>query len=290
MKQSVAILMPGDMGHGVGQALVAEGHDVLSPLANRSEHTKALAKRAGIKDAGDIASAVAAADIILSILPPDQAEPQARSVAQSMQDTGRKPVFVDCNAISPMTTGKVAAVIEQAGARMIDCGIIGLNPIKAPPTRFFVSGPNCDAILDLACQAIRVEQIGDGIGQASALKMVYAALTKGTWTLQTAVLMAAKQLDVLEPLLSEFAYSQSGPLKDMRTRTPFLPADAERWVPEMEEIASTFASAKVTPHFHKGAAEIFRVLAQSAFAGETRETLDKTRSLETALQDYVKRL
>lgn len=287
---TIAILMPGDMGHGVGQALIARGHDVITALEGRSEATRALAASAGLRDAGGIANAVSQASLILSILPPDRAVPQAGAVADAMRQTGARPAYVDCNAISPVTVRKVAAAFDGLEIPVIDCGIIGLNPVKAPPTRFYVSGPDCTAIEAISCDEIKVETIGIEVGQASSLKMVYAALTKGTWTLQTAVLMAARRLGVLDPLLEEFRYSQSATLSGMRGRTPFLPADSERWVPEMQEIAATFASAGVTPDFHNGAASIFEVLAKTPFASETRATLDTSRTLEDALAEFVKHL
>lgn len=289
-KSTIAILMPGDMGHGVGQALNQRGHRVLSALDGRSDHTKALAARAGIEDSSTLENAVANADLILSILPPDRAVAQAQTVATAMQSAGKTPVYVDCNAISPMTMGKVAAALSPTGATVIDCGIIGLNPIKTPPTRFYVSGPDCASIEALNSDAITVEKISDEIGKASAMKMVYAAGTKGVWTLQTALLLTAARQGVLEPLLEELAYSQSGPLQSMRGKIPFLPADSARWVPEMEEIAATFADAGVTSGFHDGASEVFALLAKTPFAAETRETLDTSRTLEQALAEYVKHL
>ncbi|MEM9141229.1 MAG: DUF1932 domain-containing protein, partial [Pseudomonadota bacterium] len=227
---------------------------------------------------------------ILSILPPDRALPLALDVAAALAPTQARPVYVDCNAVSPTTAEKVAAALADTGAPVVDCGIIGLNPIKTPPTRFYVSGPDCAAMLALDCEAMKVQQIGDRIGQASALKMVYAAGTKGVWTLQTALLLAAAKLGVLDSLLGELEYSQSAQLAAMRGRVPFLPADSARWVPEMEEIAATFQEAGVTPKFHQGAAEIFALLAETPFAQETRETLDKSRTLEQALTEYVKTL
>ncbi|MEM9735124.1 MAG: DUF1932 domain-containing protein [Pseudomonadota bacterium] len=284
---TIAILMPGDMGHGVGEALTARGHEVVSVLAGRSAHTLGLAARAGIADAGSLEDMVAVADLILSIVPPDRALPQAEAVAGALKATGRQVPYADCNAISPATAALVAEALAVTGAPVIDCGIIGLNPIKTPPTRFYVSGPDHSAMAMLASDAITVTPVGDEIGQASALKMVYAACTKGTWTLHTAVLMAAARLGVLDPLLEEFDYSQAAVLKDMRGRTPFLPADAARWVPEMEEIAATFAGAGVTDGFHRGAAEVFRTLAATPFAAETRETLDRSRTLEEAIAAYI---
>ncbi|MEM1298701.1 MAG: DUF1932 domain-containing protein, partial [Pseudomonadota bacterium] len=285
---TIGILMPGDMGHGVGQALGACGHEVLSALDGRSAHTRMLAGRAGIRDTGDLDTLVEEAELILSIVPPDRAVGQALDVADSIARTGAKPAYADCNAISPGTMAEVAAQLPNT--TIIDAGIIGLNPIKSPPTRFYVSGPDCGPLEALDCDVMKVVKISDQIGRASTLKMVYAAGTKGVWTLQTALLLTAARQGVLEPLLEELAYSQEPQLNAMRGRIPFLPADSARWVPEMEEIAVTFAEAGVTDSFHKGAASIFALLAQTPFAEETRETLDRSRTLEQALAEYVKHI
>ena len=286
--KTIAILMPGDMGHAVGRVLREHGYDAICALKGRGEATHKLAGQAGLRDVGGIADAVAAADLILSILPPAAALDQATAVAAVMADCGRTPVYVDCNAISPDTVKQVGAVITGAGAPFIDAGIIGMAPGKGSGPRFYVSGPDTAPMLALDGKGFQVLGMGDGIGEASALKMVYAGLTKGTWTLQTAVLLAAQRLGVIDPLLEEFSHSQKGPLDAMRARVPFLPADSARWVGEMEEIAATFASAGVSSGFHDGAAEIFRLLAQTPYAEETRATLDTSRTLEEALATYEK--
>ena len=286
----VAILMPGDMGHGVGQHLIAMGHHVTTALDGRSAHTRMLADKAGLTDAGSIEAAIDGADLVMSILPPDRAVAQAERIAAAMQATGARPAFADCNAISPATMAKVAAAIEPTGATIIDCCIIGWNPIKAPGTRFYLSGPDCSAFMALRSEAMDVRDIGPEIGTASGLKMVFAASTKGVWTLQTALLMAAAKMGLLDTLLTEFEQSQPAQLANMRARIPFLPADAARWVPEMEEIAATLGTAGASPQFHEGAADTFRLLAQTRFAEETRETLDTSRTLEEALAEYVKHL
>ena len=286
--ETIAILMPGDMGHAVGRALREHGHDVICALEGRGAATRKLAGEAGLRDVGGVAEAVAGADMILSILPPAAALTQAEAVAAAMTAGGRRPVYVDCNAISPETAKQVGDVITAAGAPFIDAGIIGLAPGKGGGTRFYVSGPDTAPMLALDGKGFRVIATGNAVGEASSLKMVYAGLTKGTWTLQTAVLLTAARLGVLDALLEEFGISQKAPLEAMRARVPFLPADSARWVGEMEEIAATFASAGVSPGFHDGAAEIFRLLAQTPYAEETRATLDTSRTLEEALATYVK--
>ncbi|NNF79733.1 MAG: NAD(P)-dependent oxidoreductase [Rhizobiales bacterium] len=283
---TIAILMPGDMGHGVGRALREHGKRVITPLDGRSDRTKGLAKAAGLLDVGSTSDAVSEADLILSILPPSSAISQAQQVAEAMASTGAKPCYVDCNAVSPDTAIRIGEIISGAGAPFIDCGIIGLAPGKGGGTRFYVSGTDTAPMLALHGLGFDVSSVGDEPGRASALKMSYAGLTKGTWTLHTAVLLAAQQLGVLPELLEEFRISQAATLRDMETRVSRLPADSGRWIAEMEEIASTFASAGVTPGFHEGAAEMFRLLARTPFASETRETIDPNRTLEQSLAAF----
>ncbi len=287
MTAVIGILMPGDMGHGVGTVLAQAGHRVVTCLAGRSEHSRSLATRAGMEDAGSLAALVGEADLILSILPPTAAISLAKDVAAAMVETGKPVTYADCNAVSPATVRQVGDLIVAAGAPFIDAGIVGAAPNRNSGTRFFVSGPDTSAMEALDSEAIKVVPLGPEIGRASAMKMVYAALTKGTWTLQTAVLMAAERLGLTADLIGEFEFSQKPALAVMRQRVPHMPADAARWIGEMEEIAATFADAGVTPEFHKGAADIFRILAKTPFAQETRETLDPNRTLEEALRVYA---
>ncbi len=286
-ESTIAILMPGDMGHAVGQSLLEHGHQVVTCLTGRSERTRGLAEQAGLQDLSDLDTLVGEADIILSILPPTRAVEQAKDVADAIQRTGSKPHYVDCNAISPETASRVADAIAIAGTPFTDCGIIGLKPGNGPGPRFYVSGADTRPIEALDGKGFSVVAIGSEVGQASGLKMCYAALTKGTWTLHTALLMTAEVLGLSDVLEKEFAFSQETALAAMRRTLPRIPADSERWIGEMEEIAATFEYAGLPPGFHQGAAEIFRILSRTPFAEETRETLDTNRTLETSIRAYV---
>lgn len=288
MTDVVAILAPGDMGHGVGWALGQHGHDVITCLTGRSERTKGLARSANMRDVGSLETLVTEADVFLSILPPSNAVEQATAIADALKATDQSLVYVDCNAISPGTMDKVAAALSGTNAAIVDGGIIGLAPNKTPNMRLYVSGPDTSSVEAFDGKGFAVKALGPEIGRASGLKMVYAALTKGTWTLHTAILMTAARLSLLDDLLAEYNHSQQGALSAMRGRVPFLPADAGRWVGEMEEIADTFKGAGTPDGFHRAAADVFRILDKTPFAAETRETLDQSRTLEDALAEYVK--
>ena len=286
---TIAILSPGDMGHATGQALLRHGHGIVTCLAGRSERTRKLAEKAGFRDLPDLETMLGQVDLVLSILPPAQAIDNATRVAKAMRKAAKTPPYADCNAVAPETALAVGSIVEQAGAPFIDCGIIGLSPAHET-TRFYVSGKDTKPFLALDGAGIRVVDLGPEPGKASALKMCYASLTKGTFTLHTAVLLAAEMTGVAAELRDEFEYSQKDALARMRAMVPRLPADSARWIGEMEEIAKTYAAAGVTPKFHEGAAAVFRLLAETPFASETRETMDRSRTLEDSVRVYAETL
>ena len=279
---TVAILSPGDMGHAVGRALRAHGLTVMTCLEGRSERTRALARQAGIRDVATLEELVSQVDLVLSILVPAEASGVAQQVAEALRAAGADTYFADCNAVSPQTTGTMDALVTGAGGRFIDGSIIGGPPRtdggSAP--RFYVSGPHASIMSDLHGLGIDVRQMGDSIGRASGIKMCYAALSKGTAALEIAVLAAAEAMGLSGELRSELMSSQPQAYRRMERSVPGLPVKAARWIGEMEEIATTFDHAGVTPRLHQGAADMFRLLAETPFADETPETLDASRTLE----------
>jgi 3-hydroxyisobutyrate dehydrogenase-like beta-hydroxyacid dehydrogenase len=284
---TIAVMSPGDMGHAVGRTLREQGFRVITALDGRSDRSRELAGRGGLEDAGTLDRLISQADLVLSIMPPSAAEAFATAAAGAMGATGATPVFADCNAVSPATSQKIGAIVGAAGAAFVDGGIIGAAPGKATPPRLYVSGPDAEALVPLSGPELDVASLGPEIGRASALKMCYAALPKGSMTLDTAVLLAGTQLGVYDELRAELAGSQPAALKRMENRVPWLAADAERWTGEMEEIAATFGAAGLPENFHLAAAEIFRLLAATPLAGETRESADRSRTLEEALRLFA---
>jgi 3-hydroxyisobutyrate dehydrogenase-like beta-hydroxyacid dehydrogenase len=286
----VAILSPGAMGHAVGRVLAEHGVDIMTCLAGRSERTHRLASAAGFTEMPTLEDLVCEADLVLSILVPVDAEAIACQLAGALKATGAQPYIADCNAISPMRSAKIETIIQSAGGKFIDASIIGPPPGQGAPPRFYVSGIHAAAMLPLDGKGIAVKSLGETIGRASGIKMCYAALTKGTSTLQVALLTAAESMGLTEELRQELAYSQAAALQSMESTIPRLPPNAHRWVGEMEEIASTFAKVGVTSHFHLGAAAIYRLLQATSFANESPETIDPDRTLTRTIEAAVAQL
>ena len=291
MQKTIAIVAPGDMGAGVGQALSRGGHDVVTCLAGRSEQTRIRAETSGFTNLTDLDDVVGEAALILSILPPALAIDLSTDVSAAMKRTGSRPVYMDCNAISPSNTQKISVIMETIGASYIDCGIIGVAPGKGPqPTRFYISGPDLSSADMLTVDGISVKTVGHEIGRASALKMLYSGLNKGRFSLFATVATAAQALDLLDPLGEELDFSQGETWNYMQGSLPRLPADSERWWPEMEQIAETFEAVGVTGEFHRGAAWMMRLMAMTPFASETRETFDSSRTMPETVKTFVEYL
>ena len=282
--KTVGILSPGDMGHGVGRALrECNGLRVVTDLSGRSDRTRGLAEAAGFEDLGSLDAVVEASDLVLSIMPPAAAEGFAAALAERVGADG--PVFADMNAVAPETVRRIAA--RFPADRFVDGGIVGPSPRGPKPTRFYVSGAPASIMDVLASERIAVRPLGPEIGRASAQKMLYSALNKGYWALQAAVLTAAERAGLSEELRAELAFSQPEVLSRMEDRIGLLPADAHRFHPEMVEIAAFFESLGMTTGFHRGAEDLFRLLARTPLAEETKETWDRSRPLQESVRIFA---
>ena len=260
---------------------------MVTNLDGRSERTRALAEEAGFRVISGMDGIVKVADLVMSILVPAEAISVAREAAAAMNRTGARLAFADCNAVSPDTARELGEIIEGAGGRYIDAGIIGGPPGSGSPPRFYASGPHEAVLGELDGKGILVPLLGGEVGRASAIKMCYASMTKGASALETAALVAAYRLGLSSELESELASSRAAALAQMQSLIG-LPGKAFRWIGEMEEIAATFESVGVTGHFHHGAAEVFRMVADSPLGDERPETIDPNRSLRETVEVFAK--
>lgn len=255
---TIGILHPGDMGSVVGACAVAAGARVLWASEGRSAGSRERAAAAGLEDARTVAAVVAASDVIVSVCPPHAAIEVARDVA------GRRfaGLFVDANAVAPGTAREIGAIVEAGGATFVDGGLIGPPPRNAGSTRLYLSGREAKRAAALfESSALEAIAIGDGPGAASALKMTYAAYTKGSSALLMAIRALAASEGVDDALLAEWRRSQPDLPKRSEAAARDNARKAWRFVGEMEEIAAAFGAAGLPGGFHEAAAEIYARLA-----------------------------
>lgn len=255
---TIGILHPGEMGAAVAAALVRAGQTVVWASEGRSAATAERAARSGLTEVPDITQMVDEASTILSICPPHAAVDTAVLVSRAAGDrTGW--AYIDANAIAPATAAAVASIVGGAGAEYIDGGIVGPPPHQPGTTRLYLSGAHAIEVTGtLATPELEIHVVYGSPFAASALKLAYAAWTKGSAALLLAAWEAAVRSEVDQALLEEWRASQPDLSDRLERARKSAASKGWRWVGEMEEIASMLESLSLPDGFHRAAASMFR--------------------------------
>ncbi|MGH7116750.1 MAG: DUF1932 domain-containing protein [Stellaceae bacterium] len=264
----IAIVAQGMMGSGVGRRLHESGAEVRTLLSGRSAASAERARKAGMAPAADEHALLAGADFFLSILPPAEAEPLARRLASALKALDRKPAYVDCNAVSPQSALRIAEIVAPTGADFVDAGIIGGPPRPNYSPTIYASGPTASQTAVLRDWGIDWRVIDGPIGAASALKMSYAGITKGTTAIASAMLLGAARFGCGEALIAELTESQPEMLARMRSGIPRMYDKAYRWVAEMQEISDFLEQNRPSRDIYAAIARLYADLAAADAATE----------------------
>jgi 3-hydroxyisobutyrate dehydrogenase-like beta-hydroxyacid dehydrogenase len=251
--KTIALLHPGNMGSTIGAAAATSGARVVWVSRERGEASRRRAAQAGLVDVGNLDDALRQSDLVLSVCPPHAAVDVAQQVA-AKKFTG---TYVDANAVSRATAEHIGQIVAGAGASFVDGGIIG-SPVKqAGTTRLYLSGERAPEVAEVFAKSmLDARAIGPAPGAASALKVAYAAWTKGTDAMLLAIRAYAAHEGVDDALLEEWRISQPQLEKRCDRAAAVATPKAWRYVGEMEEIAEAFAIAGLPGGFHKAAAEL----------------------------------
>ena len=252
----VGLLHPGAMGASVGAAAQAAGAEVFWVSEGRSDATRRRAESAGFRDAHDLCTLLRCSEVVLSVCPPHCAADLAGEVAER----GFGGLYVDANAVAPDTSRRMEQMILESGGSYVDGGIIG-PPAREPGcTRLYLSGLRAREVSTLfEGSVLGAEVIDAPAGRASALKMAYAAWTKGTDALLLAVRSYAAAEGVEDALLREWSLSQAG-LAGRSERAGDSVGKAWRFEGEMHQIGHALGDAGLPEGFHRAAASVYRRL------------------------------
>jgi 3-hydroxyisobutyrate dehydrogenase-like beta-hydroxyacid dehydrogenase len=266
---TIGLLHPGEMGAAVGGCLVSVGHTVLWDPDGRSRASTGRALGAGLDGAG-MTAVVRRSSVILSVCPPHA----VLDVAHRVAEHGYDGIYVDANAVSVATAAQVAATVTAGGATYVDGGIIGPPPDNAGHTRLYLSGQQASEVQALFRRSALEARIAEGPPYAaSAVKMAYAAWTKGTSALLLACRALARAEGVERTLLAEWALSQKALPAQSEGAASAAALKGWRWVAEMEEIAASMAAAGLPHGFHEAAADVYDRAARRA--GDTPGERDR---------------
>jgi 3-hydroxyisobutyrate dehydrogenase-like beta-hydroxyacid dehydrogenase len=251
---SIGFLHPGAMGVSLAASAIASGCRAVWFPAGRSDATRERADEHGLEACESLKAMCGSCDVIVSICPPAAAD----DVADQVIACGYKGTFVDANAVSPMRARAIAQRVNANGASYVDGSVIGGPAWTKDETVLYLSGLGADRVAGyFADGLLMVRVIGEEVDRASALKMCYAAFTKGSTAMLCAVIGAAHQLGVDEALRKQWAMDEPGS-DDMRyNRVRRVTQKAWRFEGEMHEIAQTLASVGMPSGFHEAAAEVY---------------------------------
>ena len=262
----IGILHPGDMGVSIAASAVNSGHEVYWVSANRSDKTRRRAEEHGLMEVDSLIHLCKTSEIIFSVCPPHAAE----DVANSVIEYGFRGCYLDANAIAPQRAKKIGELMNSNGIRFIDGGIIGGPAWNPKETTLYLAGKDSNIIADCFSNVpLETRIIGDEIGKASALKMCYAAYSKGTTALLAAILATAESLGVRDELYKQWDMDDSNFSEQTNRRATRVTAKAWRFEGEMREIASTFEEAGLPSGFHEAAAETYHRMAGFKDSAET---------------------
>lgn len=255
---NIGFLHPGEMGVSLAASAQNTGHTVYWASQGRSADTRQRAEQIGMSDAQTLAQLCDTCTVIVSVCPPDAAEALAEQVAA----TGFRGLYVDANAISPARARRIDQRMHDHGATFVDGSIIGGPAWKPGTTWLSLSGAAAEQAAALfAAGPLETKVVGDSAGTASALKMCYAAYTKGSTALLCAVLGAADALGVGDALTQQWVQDGRGFDEEAEKRARGVTRKAWRFEGEMREIADTFAGAGMPDGFHRAAADVYARLA-----------------------------
>ena len=273
----IGILHPGEMGVSIAASAINSGHEVYWVSDNRSDKTRQRAEKHNLVDIVSLSQLCQTSEIIFSVCPPHSAE----DVAKSVIERGFKGYYLDANAISPQRALKIGNMMASNGIHFIDGGIIGGPAWNPKETWLYLSGKDVKVIADCFTSGpLETKIIGDEIGKASALKMCYAAYSKGTTALLAAILATAESLGVRDELYGQWNMDDPSFSEQANRRTTRVTAKAWRFEGEMHEIAATFQEAGLPNGFHEAAAEIYHRLAGFKYSTETPSLEDVLNTLQ----------
>ena len=272
----IGILHPGEMGISIAASAINNGHQVYWASENRSDKTRLRAEKYGLLERDSLLQLCQTCELIFCICPPHAAE----GVANSVIEHKFKGYYLDANAISPQRTTSISRIMENNGILFVDGGIIGGPAWNPNDTWLYLSGKDANLIAECFTNGpLETKIIGDEIGKASALKMCYAAYSKGTTSLLAAILATAESLGVRAELYQLWDMGDSNFSEQVDRRVMRATAKAWRFEGEMHEIASTFQEAGLPNGFHEAAAEIYRRMANFKDLAETPKLDDVLKAL-----------
>ena len=254
----IGLIGLGEMGSEIGRYLVMNDLEVISVYEGRSEISKQKALQYKIRDAGSIEQFCKISDLVISIIPPDKAIETANLYTSYKNKDGQ--IYCDLNAISTMTAKKIKLILDEKKIDYVDGAILGGPPNENYSPRIYLSGKLSEKLNFLNGKGMELIVLKGSDFKASATKMVYASITKGSKALVAGALITAKKNNVYDELMDELKYSEEYFSRVAKNQLPSIKHKAYRWIGEMNEISLTYKESGLTGGFHSEAEKIYELI------------------------------
>jgi 3-hydroxyisobutyrate dehydrogenase-like beta-hydroxyacid dehydrogenase len=266
----VGLIAPGDMGAALGKVLTGNGVKVVTLLDGRSAETQARAKDAGMVGVDE--ETLVGSDFVLSVLPSSEALPLANRLRPALAAAKRKPVFVECNPLTPATLKEIEEIIASTNSPFVDGSIIGFKPRSDyPGPKIFVSGPEAHRVEVLGALGLRIQRLDAPVGAATALKLSYGAISKGIFAICSASILGATRAGAAAALFDELGKNQPGVMAFISHGITDMPSKTGRWVSEMQQIAGYLGDDRIESELYRTIARFYGYLSAD-FQGSQVET------------------
>jgi 3-hydroxyisobutyrate dehydrogenase-like beta-hydroxyacid dehydrogenase len=263
-RATIGLLYPGEMGSRLGGILVEQGYRVVTTLTGRSDRTWQQATRCAIERVESLDELARAASVVISVVPPGAAEDVASDYLTAARRCEASSVYVDANAISPVSVQRIGASYQAIGVDFVDASIHGLAATLPANGTMYLCGKHADQIAALFDTSLNVSILGPELGTASALKMLIGGLNKGVVSLFVELALLADTLGLLDQTLAIYEQSYPGVMEIVKRLLPTYPRHAKRRSEELQELSETIVAAGLIPNMVPGAAETMALFNQGA--------------------------
>jgi 3-hydroxyisobutyrate dehydrogenase-like beta-hydroxyacid dehydrogenase len=279
----VIILKIGFIGFGevastLARSLKSEGVEVYTCLAGRSPKTVELAQSIGVNICPSFHELADISDIILAAVVPAQAINVAKIIGKDF-----KGLYVDLNNVSPSTVKE--ALQQITNAKTVDAAIMG-SVTRGEIIPIIASGKYARDFAELNSWGMNIEVVGDEIGQASAVKMLRSAYTKGVSALLFESLYAAYQMKIDDLVLKYLAETEGPNFTEIATsRIKNSIFHGERRTQEIGEVLN-FLSEYEDPLMTQATFNFFRLIVDQL--GPIEKKPDDYRELFRKFSEKIK--
>jgi 3-hydroxyisobutyrate dehydrogenase-like beta-hydroxyacid dehydrogenase len=260
--QKIGIMSIGEMGFHWAKLLKSHGVEVITYDKDRGEISRKRGENAGVTSVASMTTLVRDADLIVSIVVPSAAKRVAAKVAKAVMKAGRKDLlYLDANAVSPMTADDIAEILIPAGVNFVDGCIIGAASKMGKGTIVYASGPQAAQLQGLEAFQVPIKVLGPSTNQASAFKVVYAGLTKGLQGLFCELMMGARRFGLIDEIRAQYEESFPGLLDKVSSSIVGLRVHAARRAEEMDELKRTFNYHGLKSHLAPAVQKVLEAIA-----------------------------